>query len=83
MNDINKIMNDYYLETTDLPSSIKEEILKTNKILMLKLLYLMYELLDSSNSQESVHKAYEVLIKSFLFCKSFDIVRIYFIIISR
>jgi hypothetical protein len=77
MNEVNKFFDDSYQNTSSLAASTREEIKKTKKILILKILYLIYDLLDSDNSQDGINRAYEVLIKSFLFCKSFDIVNVY------
>lgn len=77
MNEVNKFFDVNYQNTSDLPASTREEIIKTKKILILKILYLIYDLLDSDNSQDGINRAYEVLIKCFLFCKSFDIVNVY------
>jgi hypothetical protein len=54
-----------------LPPQNRQEINSLNKNLILKILYLMYEILDQNNSS-SVEKAYDILIKCFLFCDSFD-----------
>jgi hypothetical protein len=78
MNDIDKIFDDNYHNLHHLPSSTREEIMKIRKSLILKIFYLIYELIESNKSSNDILNAYEVLIKSFLFCRSFDIV-IYFI----
>ena len=52
---------------------IKTEILAINKNLILKILYLIYEILDNPKNNDSVQLCYEILIKCFNFCAQFDL----------
>ncbi len=74
MTEINTKFDENYPNTRNLHFVNREEILKINKLLILKVFYLIYELLDSNKNAEGVHRAYEILLKSFMFCKSFDLV---------
>lgn len=54
-----------------LESHIRSEITSINKQLILKIFCLIIEILEQEDP-ESVSKAYEIFLKSFLFCNTFD-----------
>jgi hypothetical protein len=71
MGEVNEKFDESYFNTRNLPILNQKEILSINKNLILKILYIMYEILDQNNVN-SKEKAYEILIKCFLFCEAFD-----------
>lgn len=69
--DIDKIINVENEILKYLSLEIQNEILIVNKNLVLKILYLLYEITEQ-NSNDGVQTCYEFLIKCFNFCKHFD-----------
>ena len=77
--DIKSIFNLENENLKYLSSEIKSEILSINKNLILKILYLIYEILDNEKDEDSKQKCYEILIKCFNYCRHFDLgMTIYF-----
>jgi hypothetical protein len=72
--EINEKFDQNYFNTRTLSQSIRNDILSLDKNLIIKVLYIIYEVLE--NSKDSVLPAYEVLLKSFLYCRSFDLAMI-------
>jgi hypothetical protein len=72
--DLYKKFEDSYHNTRILPQSVKNEIKNFNLALVIKILYLIYELLENNN-KDCVLQAYEVLIKCFNYCSPFDNVK--------
>ena len=75
MTEINEKFDENYPNTRNLPNHNRQVINGLNKLLILKILYLIYEVLDQSNTNsnsECVQNAYEILIKSLIFCDAFD-----------
>ncbi len=67
--DLNERFSD--LNIRGLSNTLRSEILNINKALIIKIFYLILEILDQ-NDADSESKAYEIFLKSFLFCISFD-----------
>jgi len=70
MLDIDQIFNAENENLKYLSLEIQNEILIVNKNLVLKILYLLYEILEQN--QDGAQTCYEFLIKCFNFCKHFD-----------
>lgn len=69
-----------YINTKKLNKDISNEICGIDKVLITRILYLMYEFLDKPNQKkedsksEGVSIAYEILLKCFNCCSKFDLV---------
>lgn len=72
MIDFNNILNPENENLKYLSTDIQEEIFAINKNLVLKIFYLIYEILDNPENTDAVQMCYEILIKCFNFCKHFD-----------
>ena len=77
MKDIDMKFDESYSKTRQLPYSIRNEFANMNFGLVIKILYLIYEILVNSDNTDSTLQAYEVLLKSFNFCSIFDSVLFY------
>lgn len=58
---------------------IQNELFSINKNLVMKVLYLLYEILDNKENKESGEICYEILMKCFNYCKPFDVAMIFLI----
>lgn len=70
--EINQKFDESYFNMRNLHINNQKEILSINKNLILKILYIIYEILDNSGVKNSNQNAYEILIKCFLYCDAFD-----------
>lgn len=77
MIDIDKFFNPDNENLKYLSLDIQNEILSVNKNLVLKTLYLLYEIIEQNN--DGVQICYEFLIKCFNFCKHFDQAMTYYL----
>jgi hypothetical protein len=72
MIEVNAKFSETYSNTRILPHNIKTELTSMNTMLIIKILYLICEVLDN-NESDSVMKAYEILLKCFNYCAIFDL----------
>jgi hypothetical protein len=72
MVEIHTKFNENYVNTRILPQGIKSQLLGMNIKLVIKILYLIYEILEN-NESDCILKAYEILLKCFNFCAIFDL----------
>jgi len=72
MIDLNNIINPENENMKYFSFEIQNETFLINKNLVLKILYLIYEILDNPQNSDGVQTCYEFLIKCFNFCKHFD-----------
>lgn len=72
--EIQEKFDEKYSNTRNLSHLTRKAIMNLNKTLVLKILYLIYEILEN-NEQNNVQHAYELLLKCFNFCTAFDTVR--------
>lgn len=75
MTEINEKFDENYPNTRNLKFQNRQEISNLNKALIMKIFYLMFEILDQNNP-DSVSIAYDILLKSFVFCQGFDVAMI-------
>jgi len=75
--DIDKFLNPENENLKYLSSEIQSELLSLNKNLVMKIFYLLYEILENKDNLDSGEISYEILIKCFNFCKHFDIAMVY------
>ncbi len=67
--DFNERLSEFNLR--GLSNQLRTEITSINKQLIIKIFYLILEILDQ-NDPDSESKGYELFLKSFLFCNTFD-----------
>jgi len=77
--DIDLIINPENELLKYLSSEIQTEIFLINKNLVLKILYLFYEIIDNHQNNDREQICYEFLIKCFNFCKHFDQAMIFYL----
>lgn len=70
-----------YFNTEKLDSQAKNFILSINKMLVIKILYLIFNELNKGYSHEHIQKAYTLFLKSFNKCVAFDMVNCFYIYI--
>jgi hypothetical protein len=75
--DIDKFLNPDNENLKYLSSQIQSELISLNKNIVLKIFYLLIEILENKENKDTGEICYEILIKCFNFCKSFDVVMIY------
>lgn len=72
MIDIDTFINPENENLKYLSIDIQNDIFSINKNLVMKIFYLLYEILDNKDNADSGEISYEILIKCFNFCKHFD-----------
>lgn len=70
--DVDKFLNEENENLKYLSKEIQSELFSINKNLVLKIFYLLYEILGNKDNKDSGEICYEILIKCFNFCKHFD-----------